>query len=638
MNIGGLRKSIRSVRPSKINELLTCQSDSDTEDELSHIEYITTPDNKTVEEALTLVDEYDDKFSASQGYCLPEKSPYVPLKPPVPECKAATLEPKSTSKLSDDARKAKRRKKKRKRRVTICTANCKYEVVRRVAIKMGMREVSEEDSWNLYWTDLSVSVERAKEMKRFQKINHFPGMLEICRKDLLARNLNRMLKLFPKEYNIFPKTWCLPADFGELIAYSRAKKNRTYICKPETGCQGRGIFMTKNIKDIKQHDRMVCQIYIARPFLVDGFKFDLRIYALITSCDPLRIYVYNDGLARKISTLTNWLLKKDYDVQDILTNIDDVIIKTVIAAHPILKHSYHACFPSHDFTYACFELLGFDILLDYKLKPYILEVNHSPSFHTDAQIDRDIKESLLQDTFGILNLTHTDKKKILEEDRRRVRERLLQGINHRDSEKYDPFFHQNQSSLFQDTAASRAREECARLQREEIEGKVKAEAARRTGWRHKEFEKLQPESPLRETRQASVIKKKISAPMKKPSIDKKQSFLNSFEPEPIIDSEERERNNAMAQREFLMKTPAPAEPNNTATDRLQSISCTVPLQPLAGLSLTCNNAPMIMRPHIPRSPWLDDGRDVRFTKTHMARSITNTHKLQELEKREQQRH
>lgn len=49
-------------------------------------------------------------------------------------------------------------------------------------------------------------------LPHFQKINHFPGMIELCRKDLLARNLNRMLRLFPKEYNIFPRTWCLPAE------------------------------------------------------------------------------------------------------------------------------------------------------------------------------------------------------------------------------------------------------------------------------------------------------------------------------------------------------------------------------------------------------------------------------------------
>ena len=35
-----------------------------------------------------------------------------------------------------------------------------------------------------------------------------------------------------------------------------------------------------------------------QPFLIDGFKFDLRIYALVTACDPLRIFVFKDGLAR----------------------------------------------------------------------------------------------------------------------------------------------------------------------------------------------------------------------------------------------------------------------------------------------------------------------------------------------------
>ncbi|XP_021934643.1 tubulin polyglutamylase TTLL13P-like isoform X2 [Zootermopsis nevadensis] len=652
----------RTVRPSRIIELMNRQissNESDSQEQHNHVPYITTADDRTVDEALTLVDVYDiPKFSASQESCVLEdfsldsgeekeyqhnaqitkqcEGPsHMPQKSPVH--KKITIKNNKKFFLNGGRKgRWKKKKKKRKCRVTICTENCKYEVVRQVAMKLGIRDVGEDDSWNVYWTDLSVTVEKAKEMKRFQKINHFPGMLEICRKDLLARNLNRMLKMFPNEYNFFPKTWCLPADYRELVAHAQSKRNRTYICKPETGSQGRGIYVTKHVKEIKPQDKLVCQVYISKPFLVDGFKFDLRLYVLITSCDPLRIYVYNEGLVRfatsryqepsdtntsnvfmhltnyavnkyshtyvvddkagskrKISTLNNWLLKKDYNVHEMWSNIDDVIVKTVIAAHPTLKHNYHACFPAHDFTYACFELLGFDILLDYKLKPYILEVNHSPSFHTDAQIDHDIKESLLQDTFIILNLAQADKKKVIEEDRKRVHERLLHGINHKESEhgnnvnsgsspqdhwkiqvaweeshlgnfrciypylgfeRYECYFHQNQSSLFQDTAASRAREECARIQREELEAKANA-ASCKTAWKNKDFGKLQPESPLkREKKPVTALQKRHMLLKNKHVAEKKQSFLNSFEPSPIIESEEMSRRIAMAQRDFLMKS------------------------------------------------------------------------------------
>ena len=58
----------------------------------------------------------------------------------------------------------------------------------------------------------------------------------------------------------------------------------------------------------------------------------------------------------------------------------------------------------------CFEILGFDIILNHKGKPFLLEVNHAPSFATDSPLDYAVKKQLFIDTFRFLNLS-IDRKK-----------------------------------------------------------------------------------------------------------------------------------------------------------------------------------------------------------------------------------
>ena len=53
----------------------------------------------------------------------------------------------------------------------------------------------------------------------------------------------------------------------------------------------------------------------------------------------------------------------------------------------------------------CFELLGFDIILNSDLKPFLLEVNHAPSFATDSPLDYEVKKHVLGDAFKLLDLS-----------------------------------------------------------------------------------------------------------------------------------------------------------------------------------------------------------------------------------------
>jgi hypothetical protein len=60
----------------------------------------------------------------------------------------------------------------------------------------------------------------------------------------------------------------------------------------------------------------------------------------------------------------------------------------------------------------CFELYGFDVLIDETLKPWLLEVNVCPSLNTSSPLDLKIKTSLLSDIWNIVGIHPYDKKKL----------------------------------------------------------------------------------------------------------------------------------------------------------------------------------------------------------------------------------
>ncbi|XP_006822303.1 tubulin polyglutamylase TTLL7-like [Saccoglossus kowalevskii] len=396
---------------------------------------------------------------------------------------------RQTRTSSSSSNQRQKKTKRKKLPIMINLSGTKYEIVRTVSEQFGIITSKEDDQNSfLYWSDSFVSSERIVDLKPYQRINHFPGMGEICRKDCLARNITKIGKAHPEEYNFSPRTWILPSEYNTFQCYVRdlkkKKKHKTFICKPANGAMGNGISIFRNGEKIPQHDHMIIQEYLDKPFLIDGYKFDLRVYVLVTSCDPLRIFLYNDGLVRlstekychptesnvdqlfmhltnysvnkksdnfektddvdsgskrSIKFLNDFLRKNDFDVAALWKSIADVIIKTMVVAEPHVLHAYRMCRPGQPpgSDSVCFEILGFDILLDRKLKPWLLEINRSPSFGTDQKIDQEIKGGLLEDTLRLLNIKPSDRRRGLAAQKLESQKRLLRPTRRSETELTD---------------------------------------------------------------------------------------------------------------------------------------------------------------------------------------------------------
>lgn len=90
------------------------------------------------------------------------------------------------------------------------------------------------------------------------------------------------------------------------------------------------------------------------------------------------------------------------------SRINDVILKTLICG----EHHVQAAIKKNGMHRTnCFEVFGFDILIDSDLKPWLLEVNLSPSMATDSPLDLCIKSNLITDVFNLIGVKRFDRKK-----------------------------------------------------------------------------------------------------------------------------------------------------------------------------------------------------------------------------------
>eukprot|EP00116_Pleurobrachia_bachei_P001279 sb/3461541/ len=134
------------------------------------------------------------------------------------------------------------------------------------------------------------------------------------------------------------------------------------------------------------------------------------------------------GSKRSIRYLKTWMEANNYSFTTLWSSIEDIVIKTLLVAEPYLMHAYRMARPgttSAASSSVCFEVLGMDIFVDRKLRPWLLEVNRSPSFGTDSKVDNDIKFDVIRTSFQLLNLKPSEKRKALAAQKQLSQARLL---------------------------------------------------------------------------------------------------------------------------------------------------------------------------------------------------------------------
>ena len=285
-------------------------------------------------------------------------------------------------------------------------------------------------------------------------MNHIPGNAALTVKSRLHAGLGALRERTQRHYgethpnterlNFFPRAYEMPHDYPALVEDAAAQPDKHWILKPTNASKGQGVQVLRDPTTAPLAPNWLVQEYIANPHTIRGHKYVLRLYMLIASIDPLRVYLYDQGFAKlasapwspddidnPFSQLTNpdinalnldaeipvefidldryrhWLREQGHDDQALFSQLQDLATLTALSGVETMRARSHE--DGAD-PRGCYELIGLDCLVDDQLKPWILECNLSPSLGTCAKLEHGgvveeaIKSRLVQDIIALTGL------------------------------------------------------------------------------------------------------------------------------------------------------------------------------------------------------------------------------------------
>ncbi|KAJ8714240.1 hypothetical protein PYW08_007860 [Mythimna loreyi] len=334
-------------------------------------------------------------------------------------------------------------------KITYKLVNTETKLLHRLLQAHGLQEaMADVKDFNLLWSGLHPKPDVLRALSPYQRVNHFPRSYELTRKDKLFKNIEKMQYFRGlKQFDFIPTTFLMPAEYKDLCTTHYRTKG-PWIVKPAASSRGRGIYIVNTPEQIPKGENVVVAKYIDKPLLIGGHKCDLRLYVCLTSIDPLLIYLYEEGLVRfatvkydktnknlwnpcmhlcnysinkyhtdyikcddpnagnighkwTLSALLRHLRKQGRNTTALMAAIEDLVVKSILSSAQTITAAARVFVPNF---FNCFELFGYDILVDDMLKPWLLEINLSPSLACESPLDARVKSALLADTLTLVGL------------------------------------------------------------------------------------------------------------------------------------------------------------------------------------------------------------------------------------------
>lgn len=278
--------------------------------------------------------------------------------------------------------------------------------VKNVLESLGYDRVDFNDKWDLLWAHDYPFIKMPQKMKNLEKhqvVNHFPG----------CGFLTNKVDLSTTRLPFLPRAFRLPSQKNEFLEYYQKNPSALFVEKHN---EHRNIVIRSPDEINLDTNGSFVQEYIQDPFLVDGYKFDIGVYVVITSFDPLRVYIYTgDVLFRycpekyhpfNSSNVDKYVVGDDYlptwdvpslkkfynlggnmrtsfdayvrdqqmDPSNVWTQIEEILRLTILAKEKDIVNILKS-YKTRNF----FDLMRFDFIVDKTLKVYLMEANMSPN-------------------------------------------------------------------------------------------------------------------------------------------------------------------------------------------------------------------------------------------------------------------